>query len=105
MLRSKSALITTMLTVILSFAGESAVAQQKNQSGKVNPSPAGKAKALGVQEVDLKSWRPQPQQFPTPKEVKVGLPPQVQLAPGPRKPGELPEQEDHQGVQVEMLNP
>jgi hypothetical protein len=105
MLRSTSVLITIMLTVLLSIGGERAVAQQKNQSRKVNPAPAGNAKALGVQEVDLKSWRPQPKQLPTPEEVKVGLPPQVQLAPGPQKPGKLPEQEDHRGVQVEMLNP
>lgn len=96
---------TTLLMVVLSMGGEDAMAQKRGQNRQSASSKTGDAKALGVQEVGIRSWQPQPKQLPEPQELSIGLPPQVELTPGPNKPGEIPEQEDHRGIQVKVLNP
>ncbi|WP_299402960.1 hypothetical protein [Acaryochloris sp. IP29b_bin.148] len=101
----KSTLVyITAFTVLISIGGEYAKAQQRQQEGQISPK-AGDAQVLGVQEVGLRSWQPQPKQLPEPQEINVGLPPQVKLTPGPEKPGGVPDNEDHDGIQVKVLNP
>lgn len=96
---------TTLLMVVLSMGGENAMAQQRRQNRQSASSKTGNAKTLGVQEVGIRSWQPQPKQLPEPQEISIGIPPQVELTPGPDKPGDIPEQEDHRGIQVKVLNP
>lgn len=96
---------TTLLMVVLSMGGENAMAQQRGQNRPSASSKTGNAKTLGVQEVGIRSWQPQPKQLPEPQEISIGIPPQVELTPGPDKPGDIPENEDHQGIQVKVLNP
>lgn len=96
---------TTVLMVLLSMGGNHADAQHSGQKRQSASSKTSNAAALGVQEVGLRSWQPQPKQLPEPQELSVGLPPQVKLTPGPDKPGEVPENEDHHGIQVKVLNP
>ncbi|MGR3274841.1 hypothetical protein ACSYAD_06980 [Acaryochloris marina NIES-2412] len=96
---------TTLLMVVLSMGGENAMAQQRGQNRPSASSKTGDAKTLGVQEVGIQSWQPQPKQLPEPQEISIGIPPQVELTPGPDKPGDIPENEDHRGIQVKVLNP
>lgn len=96
---------TTLLMVVLSMGGENAMAQQRRQNRPSTSSKTGNAKTLGVQEVGIRSWQPQPKQLPEPQEISIGIPPQVELTPGPDKPGDIPENEDHRGIQVKVLNP
>ncbi|WP_299484489.1 hypothetical protein [Acaryochloris sp. IP29b_bin.137] len=96
---------STVLTVLLSLGGEYAGAQQRRQNRPSTSSNPSDAEVLGVQEVGIRAWQPQPKQLPDPQEISVGLPPQVKLTPGPDKPGEVPENEDHRGIQVKVLNP
>lgn len=96
---------TTALMVLLSMGGGSAEAQQRRQNQQAASSKPSDAEILGVQEVGLRAWQPQPKQLPEPEEISVDLPPQVKLTPGPDKPGDIPENEDHEGIQVKVLNP
>lgn len=96
---------TTLLMVVLSMGGENAMAQQRGQNRPSASSKTGDAKTLGVQEVGIRSWQPQPKQLPEPQEISIGIPLQVELTPGPDKPGDIPENEDHRGIQVKVLNP
>lgn len=99
--------ITTLLLMAVMSVGSNhhAIAQQNTQPRKAKAAKVGNAAMLGVQEVGLQSWQPQPKQLPEPEEISVGLPPQVKLTPGPEKPANAPENEDHRGVQVKVLNP
>ena len=104
---SKSIVVatTSLLMVFLSMSGDKAIAQQKTQDRKANAAKIGNADMLGVQEVGLKSWEPQPKELPDPEEISVDLPNQIKLTPGPEKPNNPPDQEDHRGIQVKVLNP
>lgn len=104
MFRSTVVFTTTIFMVLL-VGGKGSVAQQQRQDNQVKTAQPGDAAALGVQEVGLQSWQPQPQKLPKPKEISVGAKSQVELTPGPKKPGDLPANEDHRGIQVNVLNP
>jgi len=92
---------TTMFMVLLSVGGEYARAQKKSP---ISTKPSD-AEILGVQEVGLPAWQPKAQQLPEPEEINVQVPRQVELTPGPNKPGDIPENEDHRGIQVKVINP
>lgn len=96
---------TSLLMVCLTMGGSKAIAQQKVQSPKTDTAKTGNADTLGVQEVGIQSWEPEPQAPAKPEEISVDLPSQVKLTPGPAKPNNPPDQEDHRGIQVEVLNP
>ncbi len=104
MFRSTVVLTTTIFMVLLNVGEPGSVAQQR-QDNQVKTAQPGDAAALGVQEVGIEAWQPQPQQLPQPKEISAGATSQVELTPGPKKPGDVPEQEDHRGIQVNVLNP
>lgn len=105
MSKSIVAVTTSLFMVLLSMGGDKAIAQQKTQNQKANAAKVGNADMLGVQEVGLESWPSKPQERPNPKEINVDLPPDVKLTPGPEKPNNPPDQEDHRGIQVKVLNP
>jgi|GEM_PF-6047806 len=104
---SKSIVVvtTSLLMVCLTMGGSKAIAQQKVSNPKANTAKNGNAETLGVQEVGIQSWETEPQELPEPEEISVDLPNQVKLTPGPEKPNNPPDQEDHRGIQVKILNP
>lgn len=105
MTKSIAVVTTSLLMVCLTMGGNMAIAQQQAQNQKANTAKTGNAEALGVQEVGIQSWEPESQELPKPEEISVDLPNQVKLTPGPEKPNNPPDQEDHRGVQVKVLNP
>ncbi|NJK41788.1 MAG: hypothetical protein HC934_11445 [Acaryochloridaceae cyanobacterium SU_2_1] len=103
MLKTKFLLTTTLFTLLLALGGE--VARSQSRVVQKNAARPSDAEILGVQEVGLESWRPAPLGLPLPEEIEINVNRKVELAPGPEKPGNLPEYEDHRGIQVKVDNP